>query len=272
MKTSTVFSANNRIIKGHQITASLLLSFLLLFITSTSGVFAQAGPGITVRFANPEYDISAETYCVDVEFISATPGVEVSGINTRFFFDDNLLEFLEFTDFQGGYGRADDTQPVVVDNKGDGGFFAFQGDALFINEAIEIVDENASPILLSETEWTKLFRACFIIKDEDFLEIDDFCPSMVWDMQSNPADKSFLAGSEGVVITVTGENECILASEEVEQFNWSYEGTGGIFGGPETDPDQLDCISTRSIPLPSWALALAAMLMMAFVVVRKRLF
>lgn len=272
MKTSNVFSTTKRFQTNRSIATSLLIAFVLLVVTNPSNLLGQdPGPGITIRFANPEYDFNAETYCVDVEFKSAIDGVEVSGINTRFFFDDNLLEFLGFTDFQGGYGRADDAEPVFVDNKGNGAFFAFQGEALFINEAIEKLDSDADPILLSTTEWKSLFKACFAIKDEDFLEVDEFCPSMVWDMQSNPNDKSFLAGSEGVVITVASENGCILAAEEVEQFNWSYDGAGGIYGGPETDPDKRDCISTRSIPIPSWALAMAAMLMMVFVVVRKRL-
>lgn len=254
---------------GIKTLARILFASLLPLLAGTPQLLAQAGPGVTMRFANPEYDFSTETYCVDVEFISATDGVEVSGINARFFFDDNLLEFVEFSDFQGGYGRAN-VSPVVVDNTGDGGFFAFQGDALFINEAIEIVNEGASPILLSDTEWTMLFRACFVIKDEEFLEIDEFCPSLVWDMQSNPDDKSFLAGSEGLVITVAGENECILASEEVEQFNWAYGDTDGIFGAPETDPDQLDCISTRSIPLGNISLFITLFLVTLFVVLRKR--
>ncbi len=245
--------------------------FLLLFIANTSHVFAQSGPGVTARFANPEFFLDNDTYCVDVEFQSNTAGVEVSGINARFFFDDYLLDFLAFEDFQGGYGRADDASPVSVDNKGLGSFFSFNGQALFINESIEKVNESAAPILLSPTEWTYLFKVCFSIKDVNSLGLDEFCPSIVWDLQNNPADKSFMAGSEGLVITVSGINGCILAQEGAEPFNWEYADLGpNQFGEPATDPDKLNCIPTKSIPLPAWSLALSAMLMMAFVVMRKR--
>ena len=67
--------------------------------------FAQV-PTITTRLANPIYDCPTGQYCVDVEFQSDVPGVEIFGMNVRFFYDDVNLELIGFSDFQGGYGAV----------------------------------------------------------------------------------------------------------------------------------------------------------------------
>jgi len=271
MKTSTVYSIMNSFNKAGNITARSILFFMLLSIVSISHLFAQSGPGITARFANPEFLPADNLYCVDVEFFTDTEGTELFGMNARFFVDHDLFDFLAFSDFQGGYGVAPDGIGVVT-STGDGNFFSFGGDALFINQAIEKVDDGATPIPLSQSEWTYLFKACFILKDDAYLGLDLFCPSIVWDLRQG-ADNGFPAGSDGLVMTVVNDESggCILASELVEQFNWEYEISpiGNVFGAPVTDPDLLACTSTRSIPLPSWALALLGVLMMVFVLIRR---
>ncbi len=261
MKTSTVFSTTNRLQTQQGITSSLLMTFMLFIITGH--VFAQSGPGVTIRFANPEFFPADETYCVDVEFIADTDDVELFGMNARFFVDHNLFDLLGFDDFQGGYGLAADGIGVVT-STGDGNFFGFEGDALFINQAIEKVDENAPVFLLAQNEWTYLFKVCFTLKDEDLLGLDLFCPSIVWDLRQGK-DKGFPAGSDGLVMTVVsdGNGGCIMASEDVVQFNWLYGDPAGSYGGPETDPDNLACTSTKSIPLNWWSMGalLAGMLL-----------
>ena len=46
---------------------------ILLFLTG----FLDAQPVVTARFANPVYDCTTQTYCVDVEFQSDTPGQHI---------------------------------------------------------------------------------------------------------------------------------------------------------------------------------------------------
>jgi hypothetical protein len=276
MKTSTVFSTTNRLQTSKGITTSLLIAFVLLFFTIPFNLIAQnpdPGPGITIRFTNPEFFPAEETYCVDVEFLAGSEDVELFGLNARFFVDHDLFDFLGFDDFQGGYGLAADGIGVVT-STGDGDFFGFNGDALFINQAIEKVDEGATAILLSQSEWTYLFKACFILKDEAYLELDLFCPSIVWDMRDDEG-RGFPAGSDGLVMTVVsdeGIGGCILASEEAMQFNWEYDDTLGanMFGVPITDPDQLDCTTTKSIPLNWWSMGVLLAGMLLFVVYRQR--
>ncbi len=274
MKTSTVFSTTNRLQTHQGITTPLLIAFVLLFFTTPFNLIAQdpdPGPGITIRFANPEFFPADETYCVDVEFFTSEDDVELFGLNARFFVDHNLFDFLGFDDFQGGYGLAADGIGVVT-STGDGGFFGFAGDALFINQAIEKVVEGADPIFLSE-DGTYLFKACFTLKDEAYLGLDLFCPSIVWDLRQG-RDKGFPAGSDGLVMTVVSDNDiggCILAAEYVEQFNWLYgDDLGGTFGGPEPDPDQLACTSTRSIPLNWWSMGVLLAGMLLFMVYRYK--
>lgn len=272
MKTSTVYSIMNSFNKAGNITARSILFFTLLSMVSISHLFAQTGPGITVRFANPEFFPADETYCVDVEFLADSDDLELFGINARFFVDYDLFDFQAFADFQGGYDLVDDGMGLIT-STGDGDFFGFAGDALFVNQAIEKVNTGAPAIFLSDTEWTYLFKVCFTLKDDAYLGLDLFCPSIVWDLRQE-GNNGFPAGSDGLVMTVVSDGStggCILASEVVEQFNWEYDisPTGNVFGAPVTDPDQLACTSTRSIPLPSWALAVAAMFMMMFVVIRR---
>ena len=268
MQTPSSTSRIKRQKKGMKTATRIFIAFLLLFLAGTSHLLAQSGPGVTARFANPEFDVSTERYCVDVEFQASTDDVEITGINARFFFDNDLLGLVSFEDFQGGYGRANQGQiePEDIGDTGDGDFFSFNGNALFINDAIELLDENAEPILLSSTEWTYLFRACFEIRDEDFLEIDEFCPSIVWDLQDPDGDNSFLSGSEGLVITVAGDDECILATEEADQFNWSYDPENGSYGFPEP----MDCVSTVTIPIASWSLLIAGMFIAIFIILINR--
>ncbi len=265
----------NRLQTHQGITTSLLIAFMLLFFTTPFNLKAQnpdPGPGITIRFANPEFFPADETYCVDVEFFTSEDDVELFGLNARFFVDHNLFDFLGFDDFQGGYGLAADGIGVVT-STGDGDFFGFAGDALFINQAIEIINPGEPSIMLSTTEWTYLFKVCFTLKDEAYLGLDLFCPSIVWDLRSNEG-RGFLAGSEGLVMTVVDDENtgCILAEEGADQFNWEYDDTLGanMFGVPITDPDQLDCTSTKSIPLNWWSMGVLLAGMLLFMVYRYK--
>lgn len=191
---------------------------------------------ITVRFANPQNDCVTQEYCLDVEFRSDITEQELFGMNVRFFYDDDVLEFVNFRDYQGGYGAVIPDPPIISTSEPAGpALFNFPGAAEFVNGAIQLVNLGPPPIILDTTEWSKLFQICFLVDDPN-ANLDTFCPSVVWDLEQNPLNGGFLAGDDGVVITVVDpdpNNESLSADENVVQFNWQYIGNGQApFGEP----------------------------------------
>ena len=217
-------------------------SSLLLFVTN---------PNFTVRLANPQYNCTTEEYCVDVEFQSDIPDQQLFGMNVRFFYEDNLLEFIDFRDFQGGYGPVAPNPPTVLTSPAAFGYNYFHfgtpgnGAADWVNGAIQLVDESQPPIYISTTDWTKLYQICFSI-DDPAPDSTGYCPAIVWDLEQNPANGGYLSGDEGVVMTATSSNpgESAPAFEHVVQFNWEYSGSGAAppYGQPvETDCTPFSC-------------------------------
>ena len=208
-------------------------------------------PNFTVRLANPHYNCTTEEYCVDVEFQSDIPDQRLFGMNVRFFYEDNLLEFTDFRDFQGGYGPVAPNPPNVLTSPAAFGYNYFRfgspgnGAADWVNGAIQLVDESQPPIYISTTDWTKLYQICFSI-DDPAPDSTGYCPAIVWDLEQNPANGGYLSGDEGVVMTATSSNpgESAPAFEHVVQFNWEYSGSGAAppYGQPvETDCTPFSC-------------------------------
>ncbi len=217
--------------------------FVLIFALGYQAM-AQL-PVVTVRFANPQFDCDTETYCLDVEFLSDSPDVQVFGMNVRFFFDDDILEFLSMGEFAGGYGPVSPSPPSISIGSQNSGstLFSMEGAAVFLNGAIQLVNQNAGPVYLSDTEWTKLFNICFKVKDPASLNNPEFCPSVVWDLEEDPQNGGFLTGSNGVVITVVAPSplDSSPTTENVVHHNWSYSSTAGF---PFGFGVQTNCIST----------------------------
>lgn len=218
------------------------------------GLFMNLGwsqaPLITVRFANPQNDCATGSYCLDVEFKADMPDQEVFGMNVRFFYDDQLLELIAFTDYQGGYGAAAPDPPTITTSEPAGpALFNFGGAAEFVNGAIQLVNTGVPPIYLDTENYTKLFQVCFNL-DGPIENLDTFCPPVVWDLEQDPANGGFLAGDDGVVITVVDpdpNNESLSADENVEQFNWQYTGNGTA---PYGEPIEETC-SNVNCALPA---------------------
>src|SRR5688572_14362991 len=123
-------------------------------------------PVITVRFANPQNDCVTQEYCLDVEFRSDTTEQELFGMNVRFFYDDDVLEFVNFRDYQGGYGAVVPDPPIISTSEPAGpALFNFTGAAEFVNGAIQLVNFGPPPIILDTTQWSKLFQICFLVDD-----------------------------------------------------------------------------------------------------------
>ena len=243
----------------------------MLFSLVLSGFQATAQlPVVKVRFWNPQYDCPTQTYCLDVEFQSNTPNKQLFGMNVRFFYDDNVLEYVSMGDFRTGYGPVSPNPPIITTGNASSGpvLFGFVGPSEFVNGAMEKV--STSTDFISTTEWTKFFKICFHVDDPASLNIDNFCPSVVWDLEENPANGGFLPGSNGVVISVVAPppNQSSQTTENVVQHNWQYDSfpippPAGV--PPFGFPVNTKCISTKCgfvIPLSNWALFLGIGLML----------
>ncbi len=197
-------------------------------------------PNITVSFGNPQFNCTTQEYCLDVRFKSDIPSKELFGMNVRFFYDDVILELINFRDFQGGYGPVAPNPPTNTYSPTAGpALFNFGGGSDYINGAVQKTNANAPPIYISTTTWTKLYQICFTVDDPNANE-SSFCPPVVWDLELDPANGGFPTGSAGVVMTVVNGSGSSNALEHVEQFNWAYSGNGTP---PYGAPAQITCSS-----------------------------
>ena len=243
---------------------------VLLIVLLFSGLVANAQlPVVSVRFNNPQYDCPTQTYCLDVEFQADGPNDTLFGMNVRFFYDDNILEYIGMSDFAPGYGAP--APPQI--QTGPGLYWGFAGPAEWINGYMQLLAPQTTAVL-PVTGWIKLFKICFHVDDPYSINIDNFCPSVVWDLQYPfEVGGGFLPGDNGVVITlvnpIPGGGESIPTTEHVVQFNWQYGGAYFGFPVPQT------CISTDcwEVPLSNWSLILAIGLMVVttLFVMRRRM-
>lgn len=234
----------------------ILFAFIAL---SVSQQMAAQSPAVSVRFNNPRYDCPSQNYCVDVEFIADSPNYFLFGMNVRFFYDDNVLEFVSFGSFEGGYVSMGD--PAVENfGPGSGAPFGLAGPSEWVNGAIQL---GGTPTIILSDTWTKLFSICFHIDDAAAINVESFCPSLIWDLQFDPLLGGYLPGDDGVVMTVKSESNpqySIPATALVVQHNWIYDGDNYPYGHPVESV----CIKTtcgEMIPLSDWSLFLAIGLM-----------
>jgi hypothetical protein len=211
--------------------AVLFVVFLLLL----AGNADAQNPVLSVRFANPNYDCDAGTYCLDVEFQADTPDQRLFGKNVRLFYDDNVLRFRGYSDFADGYAATDTSPPIVGDPDSGLTLFTLAGPAAYINNAIQLVNPDAPPVIISTTDWTRIYSICFDVSDPADIGLDNFCPSVIWDLEEDPSNGGFLTGSNGVVMTMVAEPplESAPTDELVVQFNWQYSGLSELpYGFP----------------------------------------
>ncbi len=211
------------------VTFAFTIGLVLFGLPGVPLLISAQVPVVSVRFANPQNSCVTQEYCLDVEFKSNITDQEIFGMNVRFFYDDDVLELVDFRDFQGGYGAVAPNPPVTATSASAGpALFNFAGPAEFVNGAMQLINSNATPILLDTSNWTKIFQICFLVDDPN-ANLDTFCPSVVWDLEQNPENGGFLSGDDGVVITVDDpdpDNESLPTNENVVQFNWMYTGNG----------------------------------------------
>lgn len=223
-----------------------LTGLCVSFILFAAGAVAQT-PVVTVRFANPQFNTAAGTYSLDVEFQSDTTNQQLFGMNVRFYYDDAVLEFDSFTGFQGGYGPVNPNPPALTTAAPASGpaMFGLTGAAEYVNGAVQLVNPGAAPAYVATGGWTKLFSVCFKVINPAAVNGTTFCPSVIWDLKSNPAEGGFLAGSNGVVMTLVSPPpaESAPADEQAVQFNWQYVGSVGM---PYGNPASTECTDPKS--------------------------
>lgn len=213
----------------------MALGFLLLSGFSVKAV----DPIVTVRFANPEYVCSTQTYSLDVEFQCNTASKQIFGMNVRFFYPDNVLEFISFGEFIAGYGAVSPNPPIISTGNSSSGMslFGFTGSQEYVNGAIQKI--STSSVYLSTTGWTKVFNVSFHVDDPNAFNIDAFCPPAIWDL--NEAASGGINPSGGIIITVVNGSGSANATEHCVQFNWQYDGIPGL---PHGFPVSTSCINT----------------------------
>lgn len=248
---------------GSHVIKSLLLFFTILVLSGGFGFVNASTPGqkeiassileanmvdpnITVRLASPTFNCALSQYTVEVQLQSDVSGKELFGMNVRFFYDDVVLELVDFRSFVGGYGVVAPNPPSNSYSAPLGpAYFNFGGGSDYINGAIQLTNENLTPVIIPTSGWIKVFSICFHVDDPN-ADVNNFCPAIVWDLEANPANGGFLGGGEGVVMTVVNPNGgSSPVSEHVVQYNWNYSGNGTPpFGAPA----QITCSSIACGP------------------------
>ena len=217
--------------------------------------FVEPIPNITIRFSNPQFECQNGEYCLDVEFKSDIINQEIFGMNVRFFYDDSVLELIDFRNFRDGYGLVPPTPPLVFTGNSSSGptLFNFSGPAEYVNGAIQLINNQADPVYISTTGWTMLYQVCFKV-DDPSPDVYSFAPSVVWDKEKNIDNGGFFGGSDGVVITVVNPDpnmDSAPSIEKVKQFNWQYTGNGSMpFGKPKKNYKiNIDCKDLMAVPI-----------------------
>lgn len=217
---------------------------IILFLACSLSLSGENQIVVTARFSNPVLDCELQTYCVDVEFHSDTDNIRLFAMNVRLFFDDEFLSFIEFNDFAEGYAPVSPDPPNINQLTPGAGntLFGFNGEAVYINGAMQLVNSSAPPVYISTDSWTKLFSICFNIDMTSISSLENICPGIIWDLQEDPEMGGFFSGSEGVVITIVNPEAgqpSLSVTENVVQFNWVYTQNSGY---PYGQLQETDCI------------------------------
>ena len=127
---------------------SLWLSLTFFSLVLSAFHVAAQNPVVTVRFNNPRYVCSTQTYTLDVEFQCNTANKQLANMNVRFYYDDNVLEFVSFGEFKSGYGPALPNPPMMETGVPGSGMdlFGIQGPWEYVNGAIKKTTNVVSTI------------------------------------------------------------------------------------------------------------------------------
>ena len=180
-----------------KILMSIVISLLIIIQLE-----AQDQSTITVRASNPQYIAESNLYTLDVELQSDTEGQQLFGMNVRFFYDAYKMVFSHFSDFQEGYEQIGPipARHHLGDLSSGYDMFSLEQQAGYVNGAVQVEGEETT-VDISTDGWTHYFTLNFALK-ETVTKEGEFCPSLIWDLQSDQNRGGYLRGSDGVVITV----------------------------------------------------------------------
>ena len=99
---------------------SIGLIAILSLLGFTPLMKGQSVPQIHVRFANPSFDHQSREYLLDVELSSAAEKEVLFGMNVRFFYDANMLEFKKLDQIKPGYGILGEAPKALKGNDQSG--------------------------------------------------------------------------------------------------------------------------------------------------------
>jgi hypothetical protein len=205
---------------------------LMILCTLTLSLAGQSLPVIEARFANPTYDRSTRNYYLDVEFQSKTSTEMLFGLNLRFFYDASKMEFKQVDQFQQGYAILGNAPKPIIGNAQSGSqLFDFNNAAGYINGGIQLMDDRF-PLQIRTDGWVKAFRLVFKVP-ATALNVENFCPSVIWDIEATEGQGGFLPGSAGLVITVLETSRSTRQDTKPTlakgvPFNWSYDQEVGL--------------------------------------------
>lgn len=226
-----------------------LKTTLLVVLTMAIGtLFGQALPRIEARFANPKYDRDLRTYYLDVELHSKDGAEMLFGMNLRFFYDASLMQFQKADQFKQGYGILGAPPKPVVGNEQSGAqLFTFSHAAAYVNGGVQLLDERF-PMVIPTDGWIKAFRLVFKVP-ATVLNKENFCPSVIWDLEATEGEGGFLPGSAGLVITVAETNRATRyvsapTVTSAQQFNWAYDQVAGL---PHGKIEAKDCVALQAV-------------------------
>ena len=77
---------------------------------------------------------------------------------------------------------------------------------------------------LGNGTWTALQQVCFNVSGNPE-NLTNFCPELIWDLQSDGSNGGFFPGNEGLVITLLEDGASSVADEDPIHYNWQFSGS-----------------------------------------------
>ena len=229
---------------------NLIFALALSLLTGGVSLQAQSVPNVQVRFANPVYDVESGLYTVDIQLKSEVVTQHLYSFNVRFFYDLEMMELKELSDFADHYREIGIPKSVRGDANSGKEYFSMGGAAEFVNTAVQLVGEESDALAVVPDAWVTAFKARFAvnkyIKDTE----EDFCPSIIWDLEKPDRGRGgFLPNEEGVLFTVLEKDPSTpqvsaFSLASVSTFNWAYNNRSAP---PYGIPISEQCVSLTNV-------------------------
>lgn len=208
--------------------------FSLITICNGSDLIAQHDH-VQFRFSNLIIDEKKEFLSVDIEVKTNHLDKSLYAINSRFFYEADILEYKEVSDFKKGYDFIHlSNKPVIGDKDSAKKMFGLEGSAGYLNLGLELVDFSQAESWKPES-WEKLVTIDFLIKREFGAGNKEICPSFIWDRSLDSKKTGFLIGSVGVSASAFDKNmhneiQCNDENCLYQNFNWELNAFSRPFG------------------------------------------